>query len=319
MKTVSTATFASVLAGLFVIAAGANAQRGRVFNSSASNVKMPSLMFGATQDAISKALGGAPNASTKDSGWSLNLILAKPVASEAVWAYDLTDPMPLAYIWLQSDTLAGGWLIGSPVKRTVRMYYHMGFDAEGKAIAGAMWYHGPTGPEGKFKGPSLDATRNELEIKESVKQRLASPPAYWTYSLTSTIAQHFDLQEARFSFWAPPLGAGEGKPCRVSGKGGNLVVHKALAVRGRDGTYGHTGWIMGQGGSGDSRWVTVGRGYPIQPAPEGRFGFATFALEQGPHLSDLVLFAWFGHGAEPQYGKIVPTTNDKAVKQDGVK
>ena len=305
-----------LLGGLIAMTASASPQPQKAFGASVSNVKKPSQMFGATLDGVSRRLGGAPNATIKDSGWSLNLILQEPVASEAVWAYDLTDPVPLCFT-------RESWIIGDPRPRTVRMYYHMGFDTNGRAIAGCMWFHGPTSAGILNPGPGRPGTppptRPTVAIRDPNRgENPIPPPTYWNYSLPTLISQYYDVQEAKFSFWRAPFSSGDGKPGRFK-KCELIIYHETPAKRSAREPYYHIGWIMGEGSSGNSNWYSVGRHYLVTEDPRcpsieidgnsgGAFG-----------VTDMVLFLEIGKHVKPVRGKIVPATNDQATKQNGVK
>ncbi len=287
--------------GLLVIASGAFAQAAEAVGALRwvhGSVPKPSTLFGVTDDKkLHELMRGAPNATTKASGWSLNLVLERPVARELVWAYDLTDPMPLTYT-------REGWLLNAPEKRTVRMYYHIGFDREGKAVAAAQWYHGPA-------SAARDSGRTGVAVRES------SPITYWNYELGATLRGFTNQDEARMrvSHWPAPFGAQSETPGKIHDWRDKIEHGQVLRVQpSRESASGLNGYLLLEG----VNCFAVGRAYGVLPdegGPVGRYSF----IKGWPCISVVnVVVSWLP-GYRPVRANIVPSTDDRAKILPGVK
>ncbi|MBS1724720.1 MAG: hypothetical protein JSS66_17400 [Armatimonadetes bacterium] len=296
------------------------AQPSKAFANSTSNVKKPGMILGQTESFAIEQLGGKPNADVRESGFTLRNLVEGPIERELVWAYDLTDPMPMTYS-------QGAWTLNDPAKRTVRMYYHIGFDASGKAVAAAKWYHGPSPMDPVFaqareavaKGPSSAPASFRSGPGRPGTPPPTRPTLYWNYNLGSLIS---DGRVSKISHWIVPFEGGTEKEARVTGKGGNLVVHKV------PGTLKNNGWFLVEGEDhvpgaeavGALRWYATGRGYPVEEQPDGAVAVVFWDVQRSmANLADAVLYLEVTDKVRVARGKIVPSTNDKAVQQNGVR
>lgn len=298
------------LLALTVLAAIA-APQGKVFNNSISNVKKPGLVLGKGFEDLGKELGGTPNSDVRQSGFSLQRYFDKPFARELVWAYDLTDPMSLVF----NDE---GWISSDNARRTVRMYYHVGFDERGRAVAAAQW----------FKGPSTARSADQIGKQPASK----SQPAYWGYEFGQVMAD-YGLSESRplellHREGRKSLGGSAHKcpkdaicsRCGFDGRGQRGIAQAGLIGILLPGPW---GLAMATANEGPVSLAIVGEVWGISSQPtvrpsnappawmiraEGDLGSKSWSI------SDVLLILAWTRDNEPPRGKILPTTNDKRTE-----
>jgi hypothetical protein len=328
------------LTGLFVIAGACAAQPAEVVASlrrSFSEVPSPSKILGIFDDSgfPLQATFGPSNSNTKESGFSLQQYFELPFTRERVWAFDLTDPMPLVFT-------QESWVRGDQTPRTVRMYFHVGFDAAGKAVAAAQWFKGPSGARAGRNGGSASGARLNQSAQGSV-------PAYWNYCFPAMLERYVQPDKTQTTFWTPKDGPTVGQGARAhkcpSGKGGCMVcglqVPDRLTASGRRdligillpardarGTYPPRGLVMGHGaGRQGNGWAVVGEAWATAVGKPGENGNPPpfWVLEQPGRTAkdkwlvcDLRLVIEWTNDSSLALNKVLLTTNAQAPRREGV-
>lgn len=282
MKPKSSSQLFSSLAvcALGCAAVTAHAQPAKAFGSSNSNVKKPSSLVSLPVKEVDGILGGRPNSSVAEAGFDLSVLVGTRISEQRVYKYAVTGCSTMV------ANEKGFQIMGkNPRPQTMFMIVAVGTD--GKVKAAAQWWWNSRNSSGAVTTNLGMRPNMDLMTQFFTDPRGKGQPA----SITPGIAE-FERDILL------PMGKG----ANPNGPMGMWM----MTGRGRDGIDVSAGFGWGpaekpRGSDCPPVIVTDYRGVNVNIVPS------------------IGLAASFTRDSDPQLAKIVPTTNDQAVKQAGAK
>lgn len=232
-----------LLAGLFVIASAALAQGpGDPLGDKRTNLsKKPggTLAMGMGSDDINKGLG-PPNSMPRSAGFTANSVSTVPLASESVWEYTLEVNIPYAWNAEQST-----WTADAARKGEVRVFRHIGFDREGKAVVDIVRVVNPLGRGVEMTSAILGLSENGKLLE---KMEVLADDAQ-------------GMRPASLSSLANAAGIAQLIP--VAGGEGGLARSKVFAVSASG--LGKSNLVIAKGVGNGQPVLVLGNGWDVNP------------------------------------------------------